>query len=322
MAVYTHVSDDELASFLKLYDIGKATSLKGISAGVENTNYFLYTDQNQYILTLFEKRVNINDLPFYLSLMDHMAQKGLPAAQPVAARDGSVLQQLCSRAAAIIKFVPGVSQVNPNPKHCDAMGTMLANAHNAVLDFDERRTNDLSLAGWQNLAAGCMENADHCEEGLSKFIREELQFLNENWPIFKTSPIPSGVIHSDFFPDNVLFDKEDNISGIIDFYFSCTDFFIYDIAICINAWCFNHDHVFDQQRAKALLLAYHKVRPLSELEHKTLPLMLRGSAIRFLLTRLFDWLNRVDGAVVKIKDPLEYQRKLLFHKNNPNTVLF
>ena len=314
MAVYTHVDETALSAFLRGYDVGTATGFKGIAEGIENTNYLLETDKGRYILTLYEKRVNVDDLPFFLALMEHFADAGLPAARPIADRQGNLLHSLCGRTAALIGFVPGLSIDDPSPAQCRTMGAMLARCHRAAGDFTLNRKNDLSLSGWHTLAGECGGDVDRCDDGLARRIKDELAFLDAHWPSLGQSALPSGVIHADYFPDNVMFGPDEEISGLIDFYFSCTDFYIYDLAICINAWCFDEAHEFSPTRSAQFLEGYTSVRPLSAPEWENLPLMLRGSAMRFLLTRCYDWLNQVPGALVRVKDPLEYDRKLRFHQ--------
>lgn len=320
MAVYTHVNENALSEFLDNYDIGSATALKGIAEGVENSNYLLVTDQSKFILTLYEKRVRKEDLPFFLDLMRHMSMIGLPSAEPVSDRKGNVLKTLCGRPAAVIQFMPGLSVDNPAPEHCAEMGRILACAHLGTANFNRTRTNDLSLSGWQNLAQQCGSDADRCHKGLATALSDEVIFLTANWPDHTNSPLGYGVIHADFFPDNVLFTKEKTISGLIDFYFACSDFYAYDLAICINAWCFDELHQFSIEKARAFLTAYCQKRPLTQEEINTMPVFLRGAALRFLLTRTYDWLNQVDGALVRVKDPLEYWQKLKFHQTNPDAI--
>ncbi len=317
MAVYTRVDDSQLEKFLTAYDVGTAVNFKGIAEGVENSNYFLDTQDNRYILTLYEKRVNISDLPFFLSLMDHFADLGLPSARPIRARDGEILQELCGRTAALIAFVPGLSRNIPSIEDCSTMGAMLARAHKAALSFPMSRENDLSLAGWQKLATRC-QRADECKTGLTSTINDEITYLTKHWPDGKN--LRSGVIHADFFPDNVLFSNNGEISGLIDFYFSCNDFFVYDLAICLNAWCFDANHTFQSDKANAFIASYQSHTSLTKEEIEILPLMLRGAAIRFLLTRTYDWLNKVEGALVTVKDPTEYYKKLAFHQQNPDAI--
>ena len=309
MAVYTEVADDVLAAFLAQYDLGQAQSLKGIAEGVENSNYFLKTERGEYILTLYEKRVRPEDLPFFLGLMDHLAARGLACPTPVHGKDGKALRKLCHRPAAIVSFLPGVSPRKITVKHCGPLGDALAHMHVAGADFALKRTNALSVAGWRPIFEKCRARAHEVKKGLADEIEEELHFLDAHWP----KHLPTGVIHADLFPDNVFF-LGAALSGLIDFYFACNDFFAYDIAVCLNAWCFEPDGSFNITKAHAMLAAYRKVRDFSKTELKTLPLLARGAAIRFLLTRLHDWLHHPPGAMVTPKNPLEYYRKLRFHQ--------
>ena len=309
MAVYTAVSDQDLALFLGNYDIGRAVSFKGIAEGVENSNYFLLTDQGPYILTLYEKRVTPEDLPYFLGLMEHLARRGLACPTPIHGRDGEVLRELCGRPAAITSFLSGVWPLRPAPSHCGPLGEALAKMHVAGLDYPAQRKNALSVAGWRKLFDQSEARADEVEPGLAKELAGELDELAARWP----RDLPEGVIHADLFPDNVFFDG-DELSGLIDFYFACNDFLAYDLAICLNAWCFEPDTSFNITKARLMINAYRKVRSCSVAELSALPLLARGAALRFLLTRLYDWLNQVDGAMVKPKDPMEYLKKLRFHR--------
>ena len=309
MAVYTEVTDEALESFVAEYDIGSVLACKGIAEGVENTNYLLQTENGTYILTLYEKRVARQDLPFFLGLMDHLAARGVACATPVHGRDGRALRELSGRPAAIVSFLNGIWVRRPTPRHCAELGTALARMHLAGADFPERRPNDLSLAGWRKLFEACAQRADEVEAGLGHELAEELDELEAKW----RSDLPAGVIHADLFPDNVFFLK-DKLSGLIDFYFACNDLFAYDLAICLNAWCFEAHGDFNITKARHMLSSYRKVRPFSQAELEALPLLARGAALRFLLTRLYDWLNQVDGALVRPKDPREYLKKLRFHR--------
>lgn len=310
MAVYTEVDDDDLEAFIAEYDIGRVVSCKGIAEGVENSNYLLQTDRGSYILTLYEKRVDPDDLPFFLGLMEHLAQGGLACPTPLHGRDGRALRELCGRPAAIVTFLQGMWHRRIEPKHCSLLGAAMAEMHVAGAGFPLTRHNNLSVAGWRPLFDAEAARADEVKPGLSAFLAAELAALEAEWP----KELPSGVIHADLFPDNVFF-LGDRVSGIIDFYFACTDFFAYDIAICLNAWCFEPDGSFNATKARLMLSSYRRVRPISADELKALPLLARGSAMRFLLTRLYDWLNTPPGALVKRKDPLEYLRKLRFHQD-------
>ena len=309
MAVYTQVADDELAAFLGAYDIGALVSYKGIAEGVENSNYFLQTERGSFILTLYEKRVDPADLPFFLGLMDHLAAQDIACPTPIHARDGEALRTLAGRPAAIISFLQGVSPRRVDIRHCAPLGRALAEMHLAADGFAMARPNALSLAGWRPLFDRCGPRAHEVQNGLAGEIELELEILEANWP----SGLPTGVIHADLFPDNVFF-LGDRVSGVIDFYFACNDFLAYDLAICINAWCFEKDGSFNVTKARHMLNAYRAARPFSAAELAAIPVLLRGGALRFLLTRLHDWLFHPEGALVTPHNPLEYYRKLRFHQ--------
>jgi homoserine kinase type II len=309
MAVYTEIADDELASFIAGYDIGTVLSLKGIAEGVENSNYLLVTDAGPHILTLYEKRVDPNDLPFFIGLMDHLASRGIICPLPVRNREGEALGTLAGRPAAIVTFLQGMWVRRPRADHCFAIGGALAQLHIAGEGFELTRRNALSVDGWRPLFERAADRADEVMPGLAADIAGELDLLEQSWP----SSLPHGVIHADLFPDNVFFLHEE-LSGLIDFYFACNDFLAYDVAVCLNAWCFEADGSLNVTKARALLSGYQKVRPFTPEELAALPLLARGSALRFLLTRLYDWLNVPPGALVAPKDPLEYLRKLRFHR--------
>lgn len=309
MAVYTKVDDQTLSAFLEGYDVGEATSFKGIAEGVENSNYLLETTKDRFILTLYEKRANPEDLPYFLDMMEHLAQKGLPAPLPIRDKKGVALQTLAGRPACMISFLKGVSVDHMSESHCAELGETLAKMHKALADYDTQRPNDLSLNGWQELAAVTCERADEVMPGLRTLIEEELSFLESNWP----AKLPMGTVHADLFPDNVLF-TGDQITGLIDFYFGCTDMYAYDLAVCINAWCFDDNHQFEANKAKRLVEMYDAERRMEPAEIEALPILCRGAALRFLLTRLYDWLNPVEGAVVSVKDPADYVARLKFHQ--------
>jgi homoserine kinase type II len=309
MAVYTDVGVEELAAFLGAYDLGDLLAYKGIAEGVENSNFLLHTSRGYYILTLYEKRVAASDLPFFLGLMEHLAARGLTCPQPVQNRAGETLGRLAGRPAAIVTFLDGMWIRRPSATHCAGLGRALAELHLAGADFAMRRANALSVAGWRALYESAQDRADTVQGGLAAAIAAELDLLAGAWP----RDLPQGVIHADLFPDNVFF-LGDRLSGLIDFYFACTDTLAYDVAICLNAWCFEPDHAYNVTKGRALLQAYAGKRALSDAERAALPLLARGAATRFLLTRLVDWLNVPPGALVKPKDPLEYYRKLRFHQ--------
>ncbi len=309
MAVYTEIGDEELRAFTALYDIGEVLSCKGIAEGVENSNFLLTTERSNFILTLYEKRVAREDLPFFIALMDHLAHQGVPSPTPVRARDTEALRELCGRPAAIVTFLNGMWPRRIEPFHCAAVGGALARLHLASESFRMVRPNDLAVAGWRRLYEACRQRAGELQPGLAAELGEELAFLEAAWP----RELPRGVIHADLFPDNVFF-RDRELSGLIDFYFACTDFLAYDIAICLNAWCFEPDLSFNVTKARLLVRHYRAARPLADAELAALPLLARGSALRFLLTRLYDWLNQTAGALVRPKDPIEYLKKLRFHR--------
>ncbi|MEP0519701.1 MAG: homoserine kinase [Hyphomicrobiales bacterium] len=308
MAVYTDVSDEALRKFLTLYDIGELSSCKGIAEGVENSNFMLGTDRGNFILTLYEKRVDANDLPFFLGLMDHLAAKGLECPVPIHDKAGSALNTLEGRPAAIISFLNGMWVKRPEASHCAMVGKALAELHKDGQDFSINRTNSLDQPSWRILFEQSRGRANEVFQGLGQTIDAELDFLEENWP----RDLPSGVIHADMFPDNVFF-LNDDFSGIIDFYFACNDMLAYDLAICLNAWCFERDNAFNVTKARAMIEGYRSVRNLTQEELSALPILARGAALRFLLTRLHDWLRVPPGALVVPKNPLEYLKKLGFH---------
>ena len=308
MAVYTEVPDNELEEFIARYDIGRVVSCKGIAEGVENSNYLLHTEQGSFILTLYEKRVKSSDLPFFIGLMEHLARKGIACPTPIHQRSGEALAQLCGRPAALISFLEGMWPRRPTARHCQLLGEALANFHLAGVDFTMKRPNDLAVAGWRRLFEACRERAHEVSPGLAEELARELEAIERQWP----SDLAIGTIHADLFPDNVFF-LQDRLSGIIDFYFACTDFYAYDVAVCLNAWCFEPNLAFNTTKARNFIANYRKLRPMPKAEIELLPLLARGSALRFLLTRLYDWLNHPPGAFVKPKDPIEYLRKLRFH---------
>jgi len=310
VAVYTDVSDEALTAFLDDYDIGSLVAFRGIAEGVENSNFVLRTTQGDFILTLYEKRVDRADLPWFLGLMRHLSANGLSCPTPVAGRDGEALRVLSRRPAAITTFLPGVWPRRVHAFHCRALGEALAQFHSAGEGFAPRRVNGLGPAAWGPLFDQCRADGDDVQPGLVAEVDSALQAVLRDWPA--EGALPVGHIHADLFPDNVFFLDRD-VSGIIDFYFACTDLLAYDLAICLNAWCFEIDGSFNVTKARLLVAGYESVRPLTEAERAALPVLARGSALRFLLTRLYDWVNTPPGAMVTRKDPLDYLRRLRFH---------
>ena len=309
MAVYTEIPDEELHAFIAGFDIGPLVSCKGIAEGVENSNYLLRCGAGSYILTLYEKRVRKADLPFFIELLRHLAAKGINCPLPVVARDGAALHRLAGRPAAVMTFLEGLWPKRPTPKHCAQVGAALAQLHLAGRDFGMHRANALSIGGWPALLEASASRADTVREGLRETIASELAHLQSCWP----EALPAGVIHADLFPDNVFFLGE-TLSGLIDFYFACNDLFAYDLAISLNAWCFEQDGSFNRTKGAAMIEAYRRTRPLDTDEIAALPTLARGAALRFLLTRLVDWLNVPAGALVKPHDPLHYLSRLRFHQ--------
>ena len=308
MAVYTEVSDDALAAFLTAYDLGGMVAFRGIAEGVENSNYALRTTEGDFILTLYEKRVDPVELPWFLGLMDHLARHGLACPRPVAGRDGRALRPLCGRQAAITTFLPGVLPRRVRVAHCRPLGEALAALHLAGAGYAPRRVNALGPSGWAPLLARCGDGADVLRPGLGAELHAALARILAAWP----QGLPVGHIHADLFPDNVFF-LEGAVSGLIDFYFAATDIFAYDVAVCLNAWCFEADGALNVTKSRALLDGYAARRGLGAAEAAALPVLCQGAALRFLLTRLFDWVNTPPGALVTRKDPLEYLRRLRFH---------
>jgi homoserine kinase type II len=318
LAVYTEVSDEALRAFLTDYPLGELIAFRGIAEGVENSNYALKTTTGDYILTLYERRVDPAELPWFLGLMDHLVHRGLACPAPVPGRDGQALRALAERPAAICTFLPGVWPRRVRPGHLAPLGDALARLHLAGADFAPTRRNALGPTGWAPLLERSRADGDAVQPGLIAALDQALASILAEWP----AGLPVGHIHADLFPDNVFFMEEAGealrVSGIIDFYFACTDLLAYDIAVCLNAWCFEPDFSFNVTRARALLRAYSAIRPLSAEERAALPVLCRGAALRFLLTRLFDWVNTPPGAMVTRKDPLEYFRKLRFFLSAEN----
>ncbi|MEJ6596059.1 homoserine kinase [Parasphingorhabdus sp.] len=316
MAVYTKVSAEEIGQFLTRFDVGTLVSAKGIAEGVENSNYLLETSQGKYILTLYEKRVDSADLPFFIALLDHLAAHGCLVPPMIADREGEKIQQLCGRSACLITFLSGVSLSHPTITQAEAMGQALGGMHSALADFKPERRNILDHDGWRALAKQCgPAQLDNIAPGLAVAIAQELDHLDKHWP----HELPRSAIHADLFPDNVLM-LGDRVTGLIDFYFSCTDIRAYDLAVTHAAWCFSEDGSdFHQPISQALIDGYESAFTLSDAERKALPLLARGAALRFLLTRAYDWINTPAGALVTRKDPRAFLHRLQFYQTHPDT---
>ena len=309
MAVYTDVSDEALDAFLARYALGELHSFKGIAEGVSNSNFLIETDTGRYILTLYEARTEAAELPFFIALMEHLAARGIICPEPIRQRDGTALGALAGKPAALVSYLDGVSLKRPQVPHCREAGEALAGLHLAGQDFSMRRANDLSVGGWRPLAKAAGARANEVMDGLERLIAEELGHLEARWP----DALPCGIVHADLFPDNVFF-LRGKLSGLIDFYFACTDAFAYDLAICLNAWAFEPDFSYNVTKGRALIAGYQAARTLEPAEIEALPLLARGAALRFLLTRLVDWLNVPPGALVKPHDPVAYLKRLRFHQ--------
>lgn len=312
MAVYTHLSDDDLTTLLAEYDLGALAACDPVAEGIENSNYTLTTAKGRFILTLFERRVAEADLPYFIGVMAHLAAKDFPAPKPIARRDGLLFSRAKDRPAAIVSFLDGVWPRAPTLTHCAAVGEALARMHVALDDFEQTRANTLGPMGWEALLAPRFGDAEKLRAGLGDAIARDVEEVRIAWP----EDLPRGAIHADLFPDNVFFVGE-RFSGAIDFYFACTDFLAYDLAICLNAWCFENERTWSAERGAAMIAAYESVRPLSAEERTALPLLARGAALRFFATRLTDWSAQRPGALVKPKDPLEYADKLAFWRTAP-----
>ncbi len=317
MAVYTDITDEELGGLLADFDLGQALSLKGVAEGVENSNFLLETERGRFFLTVYERRVQACDLPFFLELLRWLAEHGFPSARPIPDRNGELLKTVRGKPCAIVSFLSGLSVRRPTAAHCREAGAGLAALHLAAEGFPLARANDLGQAAWAPLFAGLTQAAEALKPGLAKTISSDLELLAARWP----RGLPQGVIHADYFPDNVFF-TGGKFAGAIDFYFACVDAFAYDIAVALNAWCFEADGSFNITSARQLVAGYESRRPLSDIERSALPVLAHGAAMRFFLTRLHDWGATPAGALVRPKDPLEYERKLAVHRASPDLVLF
>ncbi|MBL70186.1 MAG: homoserine kinase [Rhodobiaceae bacterium] len=313
MAVFTQINKAQLAEFMAHYVLPEVTGFKGIAAGVQNSNFIVETSNEKYILTIYEDTetgVNPDDLPYFLGLMQHLAAQGIKCPTPIARKNGTVLGKLVERPAALVSFLPGRGTITPKPRQCSAIGAALAELHLAGAGFNMQRANRQGPKNWRSLFEASQARADEASPGLADFMSQELARLEATWP----QGLPEGVIHADLFPDNVFFERG-HVSGLIDFYFACHDMLAYDLAIMLNAWCFEADVNFNITKARALLAGYQSVRPMSAAEIEALPILAAGAAMRFLTTRLYDWLNRPEKALVMPKNPVDYLRRLRFHRH-------
>jgi homoserine kinase type II len=309
MAVYTDITDAELEGFLAQFDLGQPLAFKGIAEGVSNSNFLLETDRGRFILTVYEARTREEDLPFFLSLLRWLADRGFPCAPPMPARDGDLYKRVRGKPAAVVPFLKGLSVRRPTVAHCREAGAGLARLHRAAEGFGQSRVNDLGQPFWAGMFAGCEARADGLKPGLAAVIAGDIATFERLWP----RDLATGVIHADLFPDNVFF-QGGRFAAAIDFYFACTDAQAYDLAVCLNAWCFEADGSLNVTAARALVAGYEAERPLSDAERAALPILAWGAAMRFFLTRLQDWVPVPAGALIKPHDPLEYERKLAVHR--------
>ena len=316
MAVYTKLSEIELKEFFSKYNLGKLINYKEIKEGIENTNYFIQTEQGKFILTLYEKRVDEKDLPFFISLMKNLFDKNFLAPEPIINKNGNYISEIHKKKAAVVSFLDGKAKKVLSPNNCYDVGINTAKLHTITKNLTGKRENKLSVNSWNKIYNKVKNNCSKIHPNLTIIIEKNLEEIEKNWP----KNIPSGIIHADLFPDNIFFKKE-KLSGIIDYYFSCYDFYAFEIAICLNAFCFegtNENLSFNVTKAKKFIDGYSSIRKLEEEEKKSLKILCQGAALRFLLTRVFDYLNLIEGAIVKIKDPLEYLKRLEFHNNVKN----
>ena len=317
MAVYTDITDEELAGLLADFDLGAPLAFKGIAEGIQNSNFVLETQKGRFILTVFEAGIGEADLPFFLDLMHWLADRGYPSATPMADRKGETLKRLRGKPTAIVAFLTGLSVRRPSAAHCREAGAGLAALHLAAQGFPGRRENDLGQPFWAPMFTSLREDAEGLKPGLAATIEGDLARLEADWP----QGLPAGVIHADFFPDNVFF-RDGKFAAAIDFYFACNDYLAYDVAVALNAWCFEPDGSFNITNARAMVGGYRSRRELSREELAALPVLAHGAAMRFFLTRLKDWGATPPGALVRPHDPLEYERKLAVHRASPDLVLF
>ena len=316
MAVYTKLSEKELKEFFLKYNLGKLLNYKGIKQGIENTNYFTETEKGKFILTLYEKRVEEKDLPFFIGLMKNIYDKNFPSPEPIINNNGSYISEILKKKAAIISFIDGNAKKSLSPNECYQVGTYTAKLHQITKNLNIKRENKLSVNSWREIYNKVKKNCGKIYENLPEIIEENLNDIEKNWP----KNIPSGIIHADLFPDNIFF-KKNKLSGIIDYYFACHDFYAFEIAICLNALCFEgskENLSFNVTKAKKFIDGYSNVRKLTHEEKNSLKILCKGAAIRFLLTRVFDYLNLIEGAIVTVKDPIEYLKRLEFHDSIKN----
>ena len=316
MAVYTKLSENNLKDFFSKYNLGKLLKFQGIQEGIENSNYFVKTDSGKFILTVYEKRVEEKDLPFFMGLMKNIFNENFPSPEPIINKNGNYITEIFGKKAAVVSFLEGASKKNLTPDNCYEVGIYTAKLHMITKNLNIKRTNRLSVNSWRLIYRKIQRDCSKIYPDLTKIIERNLEIIEDKWP----KNIPRGIIHADLFPDNIFF-KGSKLTGIIDFYFSCYDFYALEIAICLNALCFegkNENLSFNVTKAKKFIDGYSSIRKLTEEEKESLKILCHGAAMRFLLTRVFDYLNLTEDALVKIKDPVEYLKRLEFHNSVKN----
>ena len=316
MAVYTKLSENNLKDLFSKYNLGKLLKFQGIQEGIENSNYFVKTDSGKFILTIYEKRVEEKDLPFFMGLMKNIFNENFPSPEPIINKNGNYITEIFGKKAAVVSFLEGASKKNLTPDNCHEVGIYTAKLHMITKHLNIKRTNRLSVNSWRLIYRKIQRDCSKIYPDLTKIIERNLEVIEDQWP----KNIPRGIIHADLFPDNIFF-KGSKLTGIIDFYFSCYDFYALEIAICLNALCFegkNENLSFNVTKAKKFIDGYSSIRKLAEEEKESLKILCHGAAMRFLLTRVFDYLNLTEDALVKIKDPVEYLKRLEFHNSVKN----
>jgi homoserine kinase type II len=315
VAVYTQLGPEKVSALLERYDAGELIALKGIAEGVENSNYYVETTKSRFILTLYENRVDPADLPFFYALLKHLHEAGCKVPRFIADRDGNWLQEVAGRPACLIEFLQGVSVTQPSADQAHSTGAALGQMHAALSSFGESRANSLGVAAWRPLADRCgISEFEDIQTGLAERIRQECDYVERTWP----DDLSVSAIHADLFPDNVLM-LGDRVTGLIDFYFACTDARGYDLAVTHSAWCFSNDgRNFSEEVSSALLAGYRSAFPIDVPTRDALPVLLRGACLRFLLTRCYDWINTPANALVTRKDPLAFLRRLDFYSDDAN----
>ncbi len=311
MAVYTYINNQELTKHLNNYKIGKLKKFNEIKEGVENSNFKIETENKIYILTIYEKRVAQDDLPYFIDLMIHLSEKEFFSPNPIKSKSGKYIEKFKNKNSALISFLYGKQIISPKNSHCFELGKSLSQMHMATQDFKKFRQNSLGQESWKILFENCVRKKNlFLKKNEINLIYKTLSLLENHWP----KHLPVGQIHGDLFKDNVFFHKN-KVSGIIDFYFSCTDFLSYDLAVCINDWCFNKEGEYLEKNTQSLIEGYEKIRRLDKNEIKSIPILTLGASVRFFLTRLYDWINTPQNANVNKKNPMEYFYKIKLNLN-------